>query len=578
MRALPAALLAHAPPSALALSPKTSATFRYRTQGALNRWELTAQTAGAAVGAGAVLARTLAASSQGFSMLNGTIVESHVGGAVTFAIKTLLGVDPSPTDPVLVLFRDAALATGGYTMMSLTAATSLTVSSGSSLGTTNSVAFRLWLVGFNDAGTFRLGIVNAGLGTAFTGPLPTDALLSSTAEGGAGNADAIATFYTGVAVASKPFAILAYADYPAGLVAAGTWSASPTTLQLYHTGIPLPGDSIATAARLAQSTFGLTAINGSLVASVAANNLTIALKTNAGADPSPADPVIVPFRSATLASGAPSWLSITAALSCVIFNTNALGTVNNTAFRLWVVLVNNAGSPAIGLYNALTGTIIFPLNQGNLVNTSNSTGVSGTFYTQAGNFANVPFKVIGYVEYGAGLPSAGAWSAAPSKIQMHDPGMKLPGDRVQLVGNFSGTLATGAGTFALGVVPPISGGNEFMTQTITPTSAANLLKTTVQCQLGSAAGTTNSLIAALFRDAITNALAATSGVQGGSATGESMPLNLMWRELAGTIASTIYRLRAGLSTGTVNFNGTAGGQSFSTASSNSYIEVEEIMA
>jgi hypothetical protein len=45
--------------------------------------------------------------------------------------------------------------------------------------------------------------------------------------------------------------------------------------------------------------FGVGMLNGKLVASVASNALTIAVKTLAGNDPSASDPVFFVFRDAT---------------------------------------------------------------------------------------------------------------------------------------------------------------------------------------------------------------------------------------------------------------------------------------
>ncbi len=45
------------------------------------------------------------------------------------------------------------------------------------------------------------------------------------------------TFYTGTAVASKPYIILGTANYASGLSVAGTWDAAPTVLQLYGLGV-----------------------------------------------------------------------------------------------------------------------------------------------------------------------------------------------------------------------------------------------------------------------------------------------------------------------------------------------------
>lgn len=221
------------------LAPKRSVTLRYRTQGGLNRWELDAQTIGAGVGSGAVIAMTLAASSQGMSMINGILTAAVAGGALTIAIKTLAGNNPSALDPVHVVIRDATLANGGFSVLTLTAATSLVISSGSSLGMSNAVPFKIWIVGFNDGGTFRLAATGHLPGEPIRALLATETLASATAEGGAGAADSRSTFYAGAGIASKPFAILGYFDYPAGLAAAGTWNIAPTTIQLFRAGVPV---------------------------------------------------------------------------------------------------------------------------------------------------------------------------------------------------------------------------------------------------------------------------------------------------------------------------------------------------
>jgi hypothetical protein len=182
-------------------------------------------------------ARVLADSSLGFGMINGTLTASVAANALTIAIKTKAGADPSATDPVLILFRNATAATGDYSVLSLTAATSLVISSGSTLGTTSAVASRLWVVGFNDAGTFRLGVIN--LSTAVS--IGDDVIASSTAEGGAGAADSAGVYYTGTAVASCPMRVLGFIE--STQATAGTWATTPSKIQLvssiYDTNPPL---------------------------------------------------------------------------------------------------------------------------------------------------------------------------------------------------------------------------------------------------------------------------------------------------------------------------------------------------
>lgn len=199
---------------------------------------------------------------QAAGMVNGTIVESHSGNAVTFAVKTLAGADPSATDIVYFVFRNVTPGTGNYVVLQVTAALSLTVSSGSVLGTVSSnVAFRLWLVAFNDASTVRLGIINCVLGGATPTsvyPLAQFPIATSTAEGGAGGADSAQTFYTGTAVTSKAYTILGYASYETGVTTAGSWAAAPTRIELARLGMPMPGQVVQGPVTNSTTTVGST--------------------------------------------------------------------------------------------------------------------------------------------------------------------------------------------------------------------------------------------------------------------------------------------------------------------------------
>lgn len=179
------------------------------------------------------------------NMINATIAESNATNAVTYSLKTLAGTDPTTDDPVLLAFRSATAGSGVYVYRTVTAALSLTISSGSTLGTASATAARIWLVLFDDGGTIRLGAINCRSGVNIY-PLGRIPLASSTAEGGAGAADSAHVFYTGTAVTSKPYLILGYCDYPTGIATAGSWNASPARIQLFGNGVPLPGAVIQT--------------------------------------------------------------------------------------------------------------------------------------------------------------------------------------------------------------------------------------------------------------------------------------------------------------------------------------------
>lgn len=177
------------------------------------------------------------------AVINGTIVESHSSNAVTFSLKTLAGADPSPSDPVLLAFRNSTPATGNYIYKMAISALSFTISSGSTLGTSNNTPFKLWLVLFNDAGVIKMSAINClfGKNVYALGQYP---LASAIAEGGLGAAGSAQIFYAVTAVNSMPYLVLGYAAYESGVVTAGNWNSSPTRLQLYGAGVPLAGQAI----------------------------------------------------------------------------------------------------------------------------------------------------------------------------------------------------------------------------------------------------------------------------------------------------------------------------------------------
>lgn len=185
------------------------------------------------------------ANSLGLSMVNGTLDTSVSAGALTVSIKTLAGADPSASDPVYLLFRSATLTNGGYVRRRIASATSVVLSSGSELGATNDVPFRLWITAHDDAGTIYLGASNRKTSTGIS-PLNDAAQISTTAEGGAGGADSSGVIYTSSAVTSKAMSVLGYLDWGSGLSSVGTWSATPDTEHLKGPSTKLPGDTVRT--------------------------------------------------------------------------------------------------------------------------------------------------------------------------------------------------------------------------------------------------------------------------------------------------------------------------------------------
>jgi hypothetical protein len=166
---------------------------------------------------------------------NYTITAAVGSSALTIALKTKDGGDPDGGDPVNISFRSATAATGDYTVVSSTAATSLVISSGSTLGHTSGVATYVYVYAINNAGTIVLG--------ASTKRFDCGSRVSTTAEGGAGAASSATVLYATDAHTDKSCRILA--RLTSNQAAAGTWSAVPTEIALGESFItdPILGDT-----------------------------------------------------------------------------------------------------------------------------------------------------------------------------------------------------------------------------------------------------------------------------------------------------------------------------------------------
>ncbi|MEY9703707.1 hypothetical protein ACFLEY_21730 [Bradyrhizobium sp. YCK136] len=281
------------------------------------------------------------------ALQNCSLSVSAASGALTIALKDAAGSDPSAGSPCAINFRSATAATGTYATLSVTAATSLVVSSGSTLGVTSSTAFRLWVVGFNDAGTFRLGVINCAVSGGIS-PLTENIPASSTAEGGAGAADSGGVFYTGTAIASKAYRVLGYIEWSASGLTAGTWTTTNLlTLQSFGPGVRLPGERVQRVS--------MTSAVGT---SISSSTYTITTLTKAITPTSAANPIRV-FASAAILSGG----SATVAIVQLGRNSNAnmfgsfgvanisnTGAVYSSANALGYDLPNSTSSTTYSLY------------------------------------------------------------------------------------------------------------------------------------------------------------------------------------------------------------------------------------
>ncbi|MBL8518182.1 MAG: hypothetical protein JNM76_14570 [Betaproteobacteria bacterium] len=170
---------------------------------------------------------------------NLTIATSRAGNAETIALKTKAGTDASASDKIRVAFRSATAGNGDYSILEITAALSVTIPSTATMGMSNSVPARLWLVLFNDAGTARLGVINTQLTDGIAALADNDLRSSTLMDTASDNAGVI---YTGAAVTSKAMRVLGYLEYT--LATAGTWNTAPSIVRQYTPGQALPGDVV----------------------------------------------------------------------------------------------------------------------------------------------------------------------------------------------------------------------------------------------------------------------------------------------------------------------------------------------
>ena len=174
-----------------------------------------------------------------------TISTSVNAGILTVnLLNARTGVAATAADPFILTFRDATIANGDPVSVTINSALTLTTNAtGATLGTSNNVAFRFWLVAFNNGGTVVLALINCLTATEIF-PLIESQLASAT--GISNGATSAGIFYcpNGTTITSMPFKILGFIEYSSGLATAGTYSAQPSQIQIFGPGIPRPGQPV----------------------------------------------------------------------------------------------------------------------------------------------------------------------------------------------------------------------------------------------------------------------------------------------------------------------------------------------
>lgn len=305
-----------------------------------------------------------------------------------------------------------------------------------------------------------------------------------------------------------------------------------------------------------------TAVNLQISATHTGGNLlSVAIKTLAGTDPTILSPIIVPFQvvSGTATTGSVATLNITSALSMTTNSIGAsLGATNSVPFRIWFALFNNSGTAVLAMRNCSNETTVFSLAEYGVASTTGVSGAAtsaGVWYTPNGvSLANCAFRIIGYCDYNGGLITAGTYTIDPTGTVVFGPGIKKPGDIVQVQSGLSVTPGTTTSSVYAALGPTLS---------ISLTSAANVVR--VSAVGGAAVNVTVLAYIQLARGA--SLIGFPIGVIPTS-TNTSSSVALIVFDRPNTVSSTTYGFQGKTAAGTLTYP---------ASDSGSYLQLEELM-
>lgn len=313
---------------------------------------------------------------------NLSLAFSVSASALTIAVKTRAGLNPSAFDPVSAAMRSATLATGDFTARNIIAALSLVVPSTATLGHSSGVAGRLYHYFIDNAGTLEPAV-----SSKYFGP---NGIVTTTPIAAASNS--ATTMYSTTGRASVPFICIGRTIDTQTV--AGTWAAVPTSSELW------PFDLFADAVALA----GNATVGGTLVvagtSTVAAVNASGAISVPDGTAASPS--LKVGDEQNGLYSSAANALAV------------ALGGVSRSTFRLAGTdlvhdLLGSAGSSTFLLFgNATDGIVEHQASSTGNYSLNHNGIVAGVFQSvRSGAVSNTLVLQAGGIKWGTGTASFG---------------------------------------------------------------------------------------------------------------------------------------------------------------------------
>jgi hypothetical protein len=245
-----------------------------------------------------------------------------------------------------------------------------------------------------------------------------------------------------------------------------------------------------------------------------------------------------------------------------------MGFANATPGRLWLVAVNNGGIVSLAVINCLsysaTAASIFPLSCWGIANVTAFGGGanSSAVLYGANSLSSLPYSVLGYGSYetGSTLGTAGTWSATPTRIDVYRPGVPLPG---QVVQELATSTASAGSTTSTSFVALTSG----LTEAITPSSSANLVKISAYGSAGNSSNASSFLQIARGSTLINQPI----GIGSSSGVGATSMV-LFAIDQPASLSTVTYGFQGKVSSGTLLFPSTSGGPAGVT------LVLQEIMA
>ena len=336
-------------------------------------------------------------------------------------------------------------------------------------------------------------------------------------------------------------------------------------------------DKDGTVAMLGDTIVVAQGLNIGGTVTLAANALTFALKGADGNNPSAGNPVDIYFQSATVTTGTLAKRSFTAASSITIPSTATVGTRSAVPSRIYIGVLDNAGTPELCYWNPSTTAAhpAFAADTGYLLSTfrpgpaavysttANTTASdsAGVIYSDSAR-SNVRVTPIAYID--SRQTTAGTWAVAITSLVIIGPKTPITGDLIKETIDVDAALATGTAVIPMDDTipdPNTAEGDQYLnTGAVNYTSASNVFE--VEAQANFASSVASDGFAGYLVWANAGATLAAQVVSGNVvAAGDQVMFNaklVMQGNDQGVVNAVLY-VGSGAA-GTTTFNGRAGGR------------------